>query len=233
MNGSSRRQWILLSVLVVAVLGYFRFGGDGVQSGAKVGELPPIDASGLVKALQSINTVKPGIVEPPQPNSDPDRNIFQYGEKRPPPPRPMTEEERRAEEQRLKDLEAAARIQSQKQAEETTRQQQIAAEQAALAAAAQAEAQARAREEAIRNPPPPPPPVKPKPPEMNYRFVGVMGPATRKVGVFMDGDKMVLARKGEIIDGKFRVIEIGIEWADMGYADPLFKDDRKRLHFGS
>jgi hypothetical protein len=233
MNGSSRRQWVLLSVLVVAVFGYFRFGGGGVQSGAEVGELPLIDAGGLVKALLGINTVKPDLIGPPPSDSDPDRNIFQYGEKRAPAPPPMTEEQRKAEEQRLKDLENLARVQNQKQSEEAARQQQVAAEQAAVQAAAQAEAQARAQEELVRNPPPPPPPVRPTPPAMNYKFVGVMGPATRKVGVFMDGDKMVLARKGEIIDGKFRVIEIGVEWAWMGYADPKFKDDRKKLDLGS
>jgi len=43
----------------------------------------------------------------------------------------------------------------------------------------------------------------------------------------------VLAKKGEVIEGRFKVIDIGPEWAVMGYTDPELKDLRTKLVFGS
>jgi hypothetical protein len=62
--------------------------------------------------------------------------------------------------------------------------------------------------------------------------MGVMGSENKKLGVFLDGEKMLLARKGEVFDAKFKVLDISVEWADVGYADPEYQDQRKRIYFG-
>ena len=48
----------------------------------------------------------------------------------------------------------------------------------------------------------------------------------------LDGDNILLAKKGETIQGKFKVLDIGVEWADIGYVDPELKDQKKRIQFG-
>ena len=62
--------------------------------------------------------------------------------------------------------------------------------------------------------------------------MGVMGSEKQKLGVFVDGEKMLLARKGEIFDKKFKVLDIGVEWAVIGYADPEYRDQKKRINLG-
>ncbi|HEY3175313.1 MAG TPA: hypothetical protein VGK94_06070 [Candidatus Polarisedimenticolia bacterium] len=226
MTGGNRRQWYLLAMLGVSIFAYLRYGGaaSGAAGGVDVGALPPIDADGLVRALKGIATVSPLVVRGPRGDSVPDRNLFQYGERKPPPPPPMTEAERRAAEDALRAQEDAARkekdLAEQNRIEEENRQ---------------AQAQQQAQAQALAPPPAPPRPQGPPPkqrPAMNFKFMGVLGPAKRKLGVFLDGDKMVLARKGEILDGKFRVLDIGVEWADIGWVDPDFKDQSMRVEFG-
>lgn len=229
MNGK-RRQWILLGALVVAIFAYFRYGGAATGSADVIdGKLVPIDADGLVRALKGVSTVDPTLYPGVQSDSIPERNLFQFGVFKPPPPPPMTEAQRLAAENALREQEKAAR-------EAKEAQVQIAQAQAAEAEkrAAEQQLQQKIQEEAARNQPPPGPvkPVKPPPPAINFKFMGVMGSDRKKLGVFLDGEKMILARKGEILDSKFRVLDISVEWADIGYADPEYRDEKKRIHFG-
>lgn len=224
MNGSSRRQWVLLAGLAIAVFAYFRFGGASLNAtGDTIGDLPPIDIGGVLKSLQGVNTVKPDLVPQPEGASDPDRNLFQYGNKRAPAEPPMSEPQRLAAQELLRNQELKVR----EEAEQARQRELEAARVAALTAPPPAPV--------AELPPPvqlPPAPVERKPPEINYRLVGMMGPVSRKVGVFLTGDKMVLAKKGEVIEGRFKVLDIGPEYALMGYTDPEWKDSRKRLYFG-
>lgn len=231
MNGN-RRQWVLLGGLAIAVFAWFRYGGTAViSSNESDGTLAPIDADGLVRALKGVSTVDPALMVAPAGDSNPDRNLFQFGVYRPPPPPPMTEAERLAAEAALRQQEKAAR-------EAKELQTQIAQVQAAEAAS-RAEEQQKLdliQQEQARNQPPipqgPVKPVKPPPPPINFKFMGVMGSEKKKLGVFLDGEKMLLARKGEIFDLKFKVLDISVEWADVGYADPEYQDQKKRIYFG-
>jgi hypothetical protein len=107
-----------------------------------------------------------------------------------------------------------------------------------MAAQQQAEAAAQAalqQQAAALEPPKPPPPAAPQAktaPNVTFKFMGVLGPQNKRVGVFLDGEKMLLARKGEVIDGKFRILDIGVEWAQVGYVDPDLKGQSKRIYFG-
>ena len=229
MGGMGRRQYVLLGLLAVLVFVWFRFGGSSVAvTDETIGDLPPIDIAAVLKGLKDVATVDPKDIVPPRPDSIADRNLFQYGAKGPPPQPPMTEEQRRMEQVRLEQQEQAARQAAAVAAEEARKQHE--AEMLAQIQPPQPDPAAVPPEV---KPPQPQAPVKRTPPAIGFKFVGVMGSPKKKVGVFMNGEKMMLARKGEIIEGRFRVIDIGVEWADIGYTDPEFKDDRTRLNFGS
>jgi hypothetical protein len=89
-------------------------------------------------------------------------------------------------------------------------------------------------------PPPPPPPPKqvpttpvvpvdpgpPPPPPITIKFIGVLETARGKVGAFIDcGDPSgrnratFAGREGEVVEGRYRVVRIGIESAVVEYQD--------------
>ncbi len=219
MNGN-RRQILLLGLLGVSVLAFLWFKGGLVVASGEVDTLPPIDLGGLDVKLKEISTVDPQMFTEGRPDAQPDRNLFQYGVPKPPPVDPAeVERQRIATQQALQAEEARARALKAQQQEE-------AARLAALPPPPQI----------VQNTPPPPEPPreppKPTPPPIKFRFLGMMGPTKKTLAVFLDADNILLARKGEVIQGKFRVLEIGVEWADIGYVDPIFKDQKMRLQFG-
>jgi hypothetical protein len=203
-----------------------RFGTNGLASGEAVpgpADLPPIDVAGLMNAIKDVATINPLLIGVNRPDSDADRNLFQYGERRPPPPPPPTpaelEAQRRAAEAALAAQEAQLRAQ---------KEQERLAEEARMLA----EQQARENPPPDQPPQPPPPPPKPAPPAINFRLMGMMGPPDRKLGVFLDGDKVMMARQGDVLLGQFKVLSIGVEAAEIGYVDPVHKDFKKRLPLG-
>ncbi len=66
--------------------------------------------------------------------------------------------------------------------------------------------------------PPPPPPPPPTPPAIPFQFTGTIGPAREPIAVLVEGDRLVLARQGETVDGKFIIRKIGYESIDVGFA---------------
>ena len=83
-------------------------------------------------------------------------------------------------------------------------------------------------------PPPPPPPVPkpiattpavpvdtgpPPPPPITIKFIGVIETAGGKVGAFTDCRATFPGREGEVIEGRYRVVRIGIESAIVEYRD--------------
>jgi hypothetical protein len=84
-------------------------------------------------------------------------------------------------------------------------------------------------------PPPPPPPPKPEPvpttpvvpvdpgppppPPITIKFLGIVETAGGKVGAFTDCRATFPGREGELIEGRFRVVKIGIESAIVEYRD--------------
>jgi len=66
--------------------------------------------------------------------------------------------------------------------------------------------------------PPPPPP----PPPIPYKFIGLVsvpGQSTR-IAVLSDGRSNPLyGREGDIIEGRFRIVRIGVESVEMEYVD--------------
>jgi len=229
---SNVRQYVLLGVMLIALVVYLQQAGmlPGM-AGRQVAEPVKVDVAGLLKTLDGISAVNPALFSIQRSPSSPDRNLFQYGHRKPPPPTP----EQLAEQKRI--FEAQEKAAREAKAEQERREKELA-EQRAVAAAAAAAAAA----EALKNPPPeqiaqqrgPVEPPKPPPPAINFRLVGMVGPDKKMVGVFLEGDKTMLARKGDTISGKFLVLKFGAQWADIGYVDPMFKNEKpKRLELGS
>lgn len=78
----------------------------------------------------------------------------------------------------------------------------------------------------VQAPPPPPPvpagppPPPPGPPAIPLKFVGVMQlPNGVKVAALTDGRGTMTGREGDVIDGRFRIVRIGVESIVMEYVD--------------
>jgi hypothetical protein len=67
--------------------------------------------------------------------------------------------------------------------------------------------------------PPPPPPVPP----ITLKFIGVIGgsgPGGQKVAMLVDGQGHSMnGREGDIIEGRYKIIRIGVESIEMSYLD--------------
>ena len=86
-----------------------------------------------------------------------------------------------------------------------------------------------------RPPPPPPPPQSGQPPAFVpsgppvpagpppigtlIKFIGIVDTGTEKIGAFSDCRYTFSGREGEIIEGRFRVVRIGVESAVLEYVD--------------
>ena len=66
---------------------------------------------------------------------------------------------------------------------------------------------------AVPQGPPPPPPIA-------LKYIGVLETAQGRMAVFRDsGGDIVNGREGDIIDGRYRLLKIGVESADLAYVD--------------
>ena len=86
-------------------------------------------------------------------------------------------------------------------------------------------------------PPPPPPPMAAPPPQPSYvppppagptgpppigtliKFIGIIDTGKEKIGAFSDCSYTFSGREGEIVEGRFRVVRIGVESAILEYVD--------------
>jgi hypothetical protein len=68
---------------------------------------------------------------------------------------------------------------------------------------------------------PPPVPQGPlPPPPITLKYIGVLETAQGRVAIFRDsGGDIVNGKEGDIIDGRYRLLKIGVESADLAYVD--------------
>jgi len=67
---------------------------------------------------------------------------------------------------------------------------------------------------------PPVPQGPPSPPPITLKYIGVLDTAQGRVAVFRDsGGDIVNGKEGDIIDGRYRLLKIGVESADLAYVD--------------
>jgi len=75
----------------------------------------------------------------------------------------------------------------------------------------------------VSNPGPPPPPPGPPPlPPIGLKFIGIIeSPTTsRKIAVLSDGrNPPFQGVEGDIIEGRYRILKIGVESVEMAYTD--------------
>jgi hypothetical protein len=64
-------------------------------------------------------------------------------------------------------------------------------------------------------PPPPPPP----PPPIPLKFIGLVEAKGGKIAVLSDSKDVFYGREGEVIEGRYRIIRIGVESIEMSYVD--------------
>ena len=67
---------------------------------------------------------------------------------------------------------------------------------------------------------PPVPQGPPPPPPIALKYIGVLETAQGRVAIFRDsGGDIVNGKEGDIIDGRYRLLKIGVESADLAYVD--------------
>jgi hypothetical protein len=67
---------------------------------------------------------------------------------------------------------------------------------------------------------PPVPQGPPPPPPITLKYIGVLETTQGRVAAFRDtGGDIVYGKEGDIIDGRYRLLKIGVESADLAYVD--------------
>ncbi len=62
-----------------------------------------------------------------------------------------------------------------------------------------------------------------RPPNINFKYLGYLGPKEDKIAVFEHGEGMMLARQGEVVEKDFLLVEFKYESVVMGYVDTKFR----------
>jgi hypothetical protein len=66
------------------------------------------------------------------------------------------------------------------------------------------------------------PPQPPPPPRITLKFIGDIADPQKpggKIAVFTDGRNVSYGREGEIVEGRYRILKIGVESVDLAYLD--------------
>jgi hypothetical protein len=63
--------------------------------------------------------------------------------------------------------------------------------------------------------PPPPPP----PPPIPFKFIGIVQTPSQKLAVLTDTRDVFYGHEGDVIDGRYRILRIGVESVEMAYLD--------------
>ena len=71
------------------------------------------------------------------------------------------------------------------------------------------------------DPGPPPPPVDPGPPQIGtlVKFIGIVETGKERIGAFSDCKYTFSGREGEVMEGRYRLVRIGVESAVVEYVD--------------
>jgi hypothetical protein len=72
-------------------------------------------------------------------------------------------------------------------------------------------------------------PVQPRPPQVGFTLLGVLGPKDRKIAIFEIASNMVLAQQGEVVQQQFRLEGFGYESVILGYTDERFQGQTTEL----
>ncbi len=76
-------------------------------------------------------------------------------------------------------------------------------------------------------------PATPQPPGIPLKYIGYLGPKDDRIAVFEDDKELFLAKSGEVLLEKFRVVEIRYETVVMGFTDQKWLDRTRELTMSS
>ena len=65
---------------------------------------------------------------------------------------------------------------------------------------------------------PPQPPLKPQPPAIQLKYYGYANPrnnVTRKRAFFLDGEDIIVASEGDLINKRYKLVKIGVNSVTM------------------
>lgn len=65
--------------------------------------------------------------------------------------------------------------------------------------------------------PPPVPPTPIVPPPIPYKAIGIFGPRERPIVAFEDGPRLISAREGDVLDGRFIIRKVNRESVDFAF----------------
>jgi len=72
----------------------------------------------------------------------------------------------------------------------------------------------------VTTPPPTATPAAPQVPPITLKFIGVMESQAQKIAVLSDGrGAPFYGKEGEVVEGRYRILKIGVESIDIAYAD--------------
>ena len=216
-----RKKQALLGAVVILLLAvfYFNFGGGKNSEWNRAG-LEGSDAKTLLAALPQIPPVPwERLAEGATDYNPKGRNLFKFGYI--PPPPPSAEDLAAMERARKAEAEARRKQQEQRMRTQENRQKRFMEQQKNQPAKA-----APPPQKVTQTPGPPPAP------EVPFKFIGYLGPAEGKIAVLVDGEDFYLGREGEPLGEDFRIVEIGYEWVRIGYTDPRFVNQTRRIAMG-
>ena len=208
MRGMNMREIALICILMVAIgfLAWWNLSSDKPGTAARGPLREPGAAAGSAGQVPVLALNRRN--EQPTMDEARMRNLFNYTKS------PEEYEQERLEAERAENL----RQEAEKRRKE---------EQERLAK----EAEERRKWE-VEHPKPPPPPQAPA---ANFKFLGYLGPPKDKLAVLSVGGPsgdVHIVRKGEVIDGKFKVLEIDFETLTLGFVDPKFSDQKRTFRMG-
>lgn len=90
--------------------------------------------------------------------------------------------------------------------------------------AAPVQAQARPSRQQVPTTPP-----KAQPPRPSFRYIGFLGPKENKIAVLEQGEEVILAALGEVVQDRFMIAGFEYETLIIGYTEERFKDETTEL----
>ena len=76
---------------------------------------------------------------------------------------------------------------------------------------------------------PPKTPPKAQPPRPSFRYIGFLGPKENKIAVLEQGDEVILAALGEVVQDRFTIAGFEYETLIIGFTEERFKNETTEL----
>ena len=216
MNLTNRNIWLTAGAIILVLFAIYLFAGqESGEQGAADAAAQPARNAGAVRGIAAAGPepIRLEWLEPQTGSYESRRNLFAYYERPipppPPPPKPVPPPDR--------DGDGVPDFQD--NCPDAANPDQTDVDRNGIGAACQ---------DGVEIAPPPPPPT---PPPFPYKYVGTFGTDSNPIAVFSREGELLNVRPGQQFGGKFVLLNIGIESADIGFVG-FPPDARKRVPIG-